>query len=163
MTGLETLLQRFESRRNDARMVSPASDEELRRIDEALGRPLPASLRALLHEVGAGLYEGGHEIFGPSRLMLHDIELVPDLLSVRARLMAEGVLHPHFLPFHRGGATFHLIRTEGPGAGCVVSLPSGRVYADLVSFIEQVLLRDQGGPDTRPSKPSASTSGGMSC
>src|SRR6185295_8550019 len=137
-TGLETLLQRFESRRNDARMISPASDEELRRIDEALGRPLPASLRALLHEVGAGLYEGGHEIFGPSRLM------------------AEGVLHPHFLPFHRGGATFHLIRTAGPGAGCVVSLPSGRVYADLVSFIEQVLLRDQGGPDTRPSKPSAS-------
>jgi len=78
-------------------------------------------------------------------------------------LMAEGVLHPHFLPFHRGGATFHLIRTEGPGAGCVVSLPSGRVYADLPSFIEQVLLRDQGGPDARPSQPAASTSGGVSC
>jgi len=163
MTGLETLLHRFESGRSDARMTSPASDEELRRIDEALGRPLPVPLRALLREVGSGLYEGGHEIFGPSRLMLHDIELVPDILSMHARLTAEGVLHPHFLPFHRGGATFHLIRTEGPGAGCVVSLPSGRVYADLASFIEQVLLRDQGGPDARPSKPSTSTSGGVSC
>ena len=163
MTGLEVLLHRFESGRRDARMTSPASDEELRRIDEALGSPLPAPLRALLHEVGGGLYEGGHEIFGPSRVMLHDIELVPDILSVRTRLMAEGVLHPHFLPFHRGGATFHLIRTEGPGAGCVVSLPSGRVYADLPSFIEQVLLRDQGVPDARPSQPAASTSGGVSC
>jgi len=163
MTGLEILLHRFESGRRDARMTSPASDEELQRIDEALGRPVPAPLRALLHEVGGGLYEGGHEIFGPSRVMLHDIELVPDILSVRTRLMAEGVLHPHFLPFHRGGATFHLIRTEGPGAGCVVSLPSGRVYADLPSFIEQVLLRDQGGPDARPSQPAASTSGGVSC
>jgi len=163
MTGLEVLLHRFESGRRDARMTSPASDEELQRIDEALGRPLPPPLRALLHEVGGGLYEGGHEIFGPSRVMLHDIELVPDILSVRTRLMAEGVLHPHFLPFHRGGATFHLIPTEGPGAGCVVSLPSGRVYADLPSFIEQVLLRDQGGPDARPSQPAASTSGGVSC
>jgi hypothetical protein len=163
MTGLEALLHRFERGRKDGRMASPASDEELQRIDEALGHPLPAPLRALLHEVGGGLYEGGHEIFGPSRLMVHDIEIVPDILSMRARLTAEGVLHPHFLPFHRGGATFHLIRTEGPGAGCVVSLPSGRVYADLPSFIEQVLLRDQGGPGARPSNPSASTTGGMSC
>jgi len=163
MTSLETVLQRIRNGGNDARMTSPASDEELLRIDGALGRRLPAPLRALLHEVGGGLYEGGHEIFGPSRVMLHDIELVPDILSVRTRLMAEGVLHPHFLPFHRGGATFHLIRTEGPGVGCVVSLPSGRVYADLASFIEQVLLRDQGRPDARPSKPSASTNGGVSC
>jgi len=161
MTGLEALLHRFERHQNDARMTAPASEEELRRIDEALGRPLPAPLRALLHEVGGGLYEGGHEIFGPSRLMLHDIELVPDLLSMRARLTAEGVLHPHFLPFHRGGATFHLIRTEGPGAGCVVSLPSGRVFADLASFIEQVLLRSQSAADGRASK--VPDSGGMSC
>jgi hypothetical protein len=162
MTNLAALLQRFENG-TDARMVVRASDEELRRIEEVLGRPLPAPLRALLSEVGSGLYEGGHEIFGPQRLMLHDIELVPDLLSVRARLAAEGVLHPHFLPFHRGGATFHLVRTQGAGAGCVVSLPSGRVYADIVSFIEQVLLGSPRESGPRRSKPSASTSGGMSC
>lgn len=162
MTDLAVLLHRLKDGA-DARMTVPASDPELCRIDEALGYPLPAALRSLLREVGSGLYEGGHEIFGPLRLMLHDIELVPDLLSVRARLLAEGVLHPQFLPFHRGGATFHLVRTEGAGAGCVVSLPSGRVYADLASFIEQVLLRGYGGAESRPLKPSASTSGGLSC
>jgi hypothetical protein len=162
MTSLAALLQRFEDGA-DARMTVPAPDEELRRIEEALARPLPAPLRALLSQVGSGLYEGGHEIFGPQRLMLHDIELVPDILSVRARLTAEGVLHPHFLPFHRGGATFHLIRMEGAGAGCVVSLPAGRVYADLASFIEQVLLGSPREPGPRLSNPSVSTSGGMSC
>lgn len=161
MTDLAALLHRFEDGA-DARMTVPATDEELRRVDEVLGHPLPAPLRALLREVGGGLYEGGHEIFGPLRLMLHDIELVPDLLSVRARLLAEGVLHPQFLPFHRGGATFHLIRTEGAGAGCVVSLPAGRVYADLATFVEQVLLT-HGGADACSPKPSVSTSGGMSC
>jgi len=145
ITSMATVVQRF-GNRADARMTTPSSEEDLRRVEDALGHPLPAALRALLHEVGGGLYEGGHEIFGPVRLMLHDIELVPDLLSVRARLTAEGVLHPQFVPFHREGATFHLIRTDGPGAGCVVSLPAGRVYADLASFVEQVLLRPGPGP-----------------
>ena len=162
MTALAALLQRLEGG-GDARMTVPAPEEELRRIEEALGRPLPPALRSLLSQVGSGLYEGGHEVFGPQRLMLHDIELVPDLLSVRARLAAEGVLHPHFLPFHRGGATFHLIRTEGAGAGCVVSLPAGRVYADLASFIEQVLLGSPRESGPRPSKSSVSTSGGIAC
>ena len=140
MSSLADLFQRFDSD-SEARMTVLASDEDLSRLDGALGRPLPAPLRALLKEVGAGLYEGGHEIFGPTRLMVHDIELVPDLLSVRARLAAEGVLDPHFVPFHRAGATFHLIRTDGAGAGGVVSLPSGKVWGDLASFVEQVLLR----------------------
>ena len=140
MTTITALCRRL-GNGADARMTVPASDEELDRLQETLGHPLPPSFRALLREVGGGLYEGGHEIFGPSRVMIHDIELVPDLLTVRARLFAEGALHPQFLPFHRGGATFHLIRMEGAGAGCVVSLPSGRVYGDLVSFVEPVLLR----------------------
>jgi hypothetical protein len=143
MTALETLLRRFEDG-DDARMTVPASDDALRRLEERLGRALPAALRALFRSVGSGLYAGGHEIFGPSRLMMHDIELVPDLLGVRARLAAEGVLDPQFVPFHRGGATIHLIRVDGPGAGCVVSLPAGRVYADLGSFVEHVLLRTSG-------------------
>jgi hypothetical protein len=138
MTALAVLLRRLKDG-GDARMTAPASDDDLRRIDEALGRPLPAPLRALLSEVGAGLHEGGHEIFGPSRVMIHDIELVPDLLTVRARLFSEGLLDPHFVPFHRGGATFHLLRTDGDGE--IISLPPGRVYPDLASFVEGVLLR----------------------
>jgi hypothetical protein len=143
MTSLETLFRRFENGA-DARMTVAASDDDLRRLDEALGQPLPAPLRALLHEVGGGLYEGGHEIFGPSRVMIHDIELVPDLLSVRARLAAEGLLHPQFVPFHRAGATIHLMRMDGAGAGCVVSLPAGKVWGDLAAFLEQVVLRQTG-------------------
>jgi hypothetical protein len=140
MSSIGTLFQRLEGR-GDARMTVAASDEDLRRLDVALGCPLPAPLRALLREVGAGLYDGGHEIFGPSRLMLHDIELVPDLLSVHARLSAEGALDPHCVPFHRGGTTFHLMSMEGPDAGSVVSLPAGRVYPELATFVERVLLR----------------------
>lgn len=140
MTAMAALVQRFQGGA-DARMTVPAAEGDLRRLEDALGRPLPGPLRALLREVGSGLYEGGHEIFGPMRLMLHDIELVPDLLTVHARLTAQGALHPQFVPFHREGGTFHLIRTDGPGTGCVVSLPAGRVYADLASFVEQVLLR----------------------
>jgi hypothetical protein len=144
MTALEALFRRFEEGA-DARMTVAASDEDLRRLDEALGRPLPAPLRALLREVGGGLYEGGHEIFGPTRAMIHDIELVPDLLTVRARLQAEGLLHPQFVPFHRAGATIHLMRMEGAGTGCVVSLPAGKVWGDLTAFLEQVVLRHAGG------------------
>jgi hypothetical protein len=140
VSGLASLFPRFDEG-NEARMTVLASEEDLHRLDGALGRPLPGPLRALLKEVGAGLYEGGHEIFGPVRLMVHDIELVPDLLSVRARLAAEGVLDPRFIPFHRSGATIHLIRTEGAGASDVVSLPPGRAWTDLSSFVEQVLLR----------------------
>ena len=143
MSALAGLFPRFDDR-SEARMTVLASDQDLCRLEGALGRPLPVPLRALLKEVGAGLYEGGHEIFGPSRLMVHDIELVPDLLSVRARLDAEGVLDPRFVPFHRAGATFHLIRADGSGAD-VISLPAGRVWADLASFVEQELLRGRNG------------------
>lgn len=145
MSALSTLMERFEDGA-EARMTVRATEDELRRLEEALGRPLPTPLRTLLREVGGGLYEGGHEIFGPSRVMIHDIELVPDLLTVRARLAAEGRLDPGLVAFHRGGATFHLLRTDGAGAGRVISLPAGRVYADLASFLEQVLLR----PTARP-------------
>ena len=84
MSALAALFQRFEDG-TDARMSIPASEDDLRRLDEALGRPLPAPLRALLREVGGGLFAGGHEIFGPSRVMIHDIELV---------LLALGFLGP---------------------------------------------------------------------
>ena len=139
MTSLGSVLRRFE-REGDAHMTVAASEEDLRRLDAALGVPVPAPLRALLREVGAGLYDGGHEIFGPSRLMTHDIELVPDLLTVRARLAERGALPPELVPFHRAGATYHLIRAGGAEPGGVVSVPSGPVWSDLASFVEQVLL-----------------------
>jgi hypothetical protein len=124
-----------------SRMTEPASDESLDHVERALGAPLPPELRALLREVGSGLYERGHEVFGPSRVMIHDIELVPDMLSMRARLAGpEGAIASHLVPFHRGRGSVHLIRTGGPRVGEVVSLPPGATYADLPTFIEQVIL-----------------------
>src|SRR5262249_14434954 len=116
------------------------SEEDLRRLEEAIGARVPEPLRTFLREFGGGLYEGGHEFFGPTRLMIHDIELIPDMLTMRARMSAAG-LGEHLLPFHREGSTVHRGRSDESARGQGVSLPEGEVYADLVSFVEQVVLR----------------------
>ena len=128
------------ARGREARMTAPVPEDELDRLERALDHPLPAELRELLGALGAGLYEHGHEIFGPVRVMIHDIELVPDILSVRARLAASGGLAPGLVPFHRLGGRVHLVRAVGPRAGEVVSLPAGAVFPDLAAFVDQVLL-----------------------
>ena len=123
-----------------SRMTVPATEEDLRHLERALGAPLPPELRALLSDIGAGLYEHGHEVFGPSRVMIHDIELVPDMLSMRARLGAEGAAPGQVVPFHRGGGAVHVIRIAGPRLGEVLSLPPGATYPDLPTFIERVMF-----------------------
>jgi SMI1/KNR4 family protein SUKH-1 len=144
VNGLASFIESL-GMRADARMTARASEEDLRRLEETLGRAVPEPLRTLLREVGGGLYEGGHEFFGPTRVMIHDIELVPDMLTMRARLGAGGHLEENLLPFHREGSTVHLLRTDGEGRGQVIAHPAGRVYPDLVAFVEQVVL-----PPTRP-------------
>jgi hypothetical protein len=124
----------------ESRIAVPASDDELRRLEGALGLPLPAELRSLLLQIGPGLYDHGHEVFGPARVMIHDIELVPDLLSVRARLGAQEGMPRDAVPFHRGSRGIHFIRTQGPHAGEVLSASGGMAYPDLGSFVEAVLL-----------------------
>jgi hypothetical protein len=144
VNGLASFIESL-GMRADARMTARASEDDLRRLEETLGRAVPEPLRTLLREVGGGLYEGGHEFFGPTRVMIHDIELVPDMLTMRARLGAAGRLEEDLLPFHREGSTVHLVRIDGEGRGQVVSHPAGQVYPDLVAFVEQVVL-----PPTRP-------------
>jgi cell wall assembly regulator SMI1 len=124
----------------EARMTAPASEEDLRRVEAALGARLPDALRAFLARLGGGLYEHGHEVFGPSRVMVHDIELVPDILSMRSRVLAEGGLGGDLVPFHRSGAVLHLMRTAGVGRGEIVSLPAGETFPDLAAFLEKVML-----------------------
>ena len=145
MNGLASFIESLGARA-DPRLTVPASEDELRRLEETLGRSVPEPLRTLLREVGGGLYEGGHEFFGPTRVMIHDIELVPDMLTMRARVGAAGPLEEDLLPFHREGSTVHLVRTDEAGRGQVVSHPAGEVYPDLVSFVEEVVFR----PGARP-------------
>lgn len=135
---LDAVLDAFDAG-PDAHMTSPASADDLRRVEERLGHALPASLCTLLLRVGGGLLAQGHEVFGPSRVMVHDIELVPDLLSVHARMTAEGRLDGSLVPFHRLGDVVHAMRVTGPAAGQVVSIPPGQVYEDLSDFLERVV------------------------
>ena len=87
--------------------------------------------------------------------MIHDIELVPDLLTTRARLAANARCLPDYLvPFHRFGQLFHLldtrrIRREG---ALVLAADASAAYPDLASFLDAVVLpaappiRLDGGP-----------------
>jgi hypothetical protein len=118
-----------------------ASDEELAGLEAALGHPLPESYKALLGLMGGGLYYDRHEIFGPHIVMIHDIEMVPSLLTMRLRLRAELRSHAGFLPLHADGTRVHLIDVSDPeGAAPVVALDGSGHYPDLAAFLEAVVL-----------------------
>jgi SMI1/KNR4 family protein SUKH-1 len=139
--------------------AGPCTENELRYLEDALGAALPSAYRAFLARVGGGVYYLRHEIFGAHRVMVHDIELLPDVLSFR-HWLGIGV-PPGLLPFHRAGARIHALALEGPDAGRVVVLeasarrseapprslstvPSGDAsaeagYPDFVTFLEQVV------------------------
>jgi hypothetical protein len=121
----------------------PSTELELAALESALGFPLPADFRAFLLRLGGGLFFNGHEIFGPRRVMRHDIELVPDILSMRrwlARDRPSGVPEG-FLPIHRARGVVHLMDARPDRSGeSVVSLPAATPYPDLASFLETVVL-----------------------
>jgi hypothetical protein len=134
---LDEIILRLE-RDGSAHTTSGVSDEgELAGLEQALGQPLPATLRAFLARVGGGIFYGRHEIFGGHRVMIHDIELVPSLRSVALQLRAAASPPPAgWLPFHRADGGFHLI----DAAGRVVSWPPQARHASLEAFLEQVVL-----------------------
>ena len=139
--SLVQILDIFDRDRERHMIAGPASDEELARLEAGLGKKLPAPFRALLARFGGGLFYNGHEIFGPTRTMVHDIELVPDMLSVRHRLVEEGSLPEGFLPFHRARGVVNLIDArEGVGTGEIVPLSQSPPHPDLASFLELVVL-----------------------
>jgi hypothetical protein len=122
-------------------LTQRCSEQDLERLEASLGLRLPASYRALLARVGCGILYDRHEIFGGLRLMLHDIELVPDLLSLQARLQAEGSRWPETLvPFHRGRGAIHRLDLSRGGALVPVVAENGRFYADLPDFLETFVL-----------------------
>jgi SMI1/KNR4 family protein SUKH-1 len=117
------------------------SELELDALEEALGGKLPEQFRTLLSRVGGGIFYERHELFGARRLMVHDIELVPDLLSFHRRFAADNQTAPTaaLVPFHRADGVVHLLDLRS-GAEAVVSADGGRSYPDLASFLLRVVI-----------------------
>lgn len=140
----ETLLARFERDAVRHTTAGPASEQELQHLEAAIGYALPAPFRGFLARLGGGLYYERHEIFGPARVMIHDIELVPPLAHVCHGLPA-GVI-----PIHRFETRIHFmdLRQAGPSVA-VFSLVSGERHRDFPTFLEAVVL--PGGAVSGPS------------
>lgn len=119
----------------------PASEEDLKALEKAIGYPLPASLRTFLARFGGGLFYQGHEIFGPHRVIIHDIELVPSLPVMLSRLKAQNIPEG-VVPFHRVDGVIHLIdlRPQSQQPERIVSLPYGSSYPDFADFLQAVVL-----------------------
>jgi hypothetical protein len=138
--SLEEILDLF-ARDVAAHIVgTPAGEQDLANLEQAVGGPLPRSFRAFLSRFGGGLFYQGHEIFGPRRVIIHDIELVPSLpviLRQRGQEFPAGVV-----PFHRVSGLLHLfdLRPESTQPDRITSLPAGSTYPDLAHFLQAVVL-----------------------
>jgi hypothetical protein len=120
-------------------MMGGASTEiELRGLEETLGRPLPEAYRLFLRRVGGGVFYLKHEIFGAHRVMIHDIELVPDVLSFRTWLRT---MPPTQLPIHRADGRIHVIDLDtgecAPLGPAVAGQPR---YRDFATFLAATVL-----------------------
>lgn len=145
---IEETLEVLERDRARHMTTDRATERELDALEEALGRPLPEDFRTLLARLGGGILYERHELFGARRLMVHDIELVPDLLFFRRRFAedaGEG-LAPHLVPFHRAGGTVHLLDLGKGSQAPVVSADRARSYPDLACFLQRVVIPEA----TRP-------------
>ena len=122
--------------------TDPASQSDLDVLEEALGQRLPDEFRALLARFGGGIFYERHELFGARRLMIHDIELVPDLLTFR-RLLADDVvreLERGLVPFHRADGRIHLLDLRRATGATVISADGKRSYPDLTCFLAEVVI-----------------------
>ena len=116
----------------------PVPREQIAELEARLGRRLPPELAAMLETVGNGIFFGKEELFGPRRLMVHDIELLPDMMSVKA---ATRGLPDEWLPFHRCDGMLHVVDLSPEAAGAVYSWPDKVHRGDVGSFLASRLLR----------------------
>jgi hypothetical protein len=132
---LETLLERIEKEASRHHTAGPASEADLARLEAALGHVLPAPFRVFLARSGSGLYYERHEIFGPLHTMIHDIEIVPPLVSV-CRGLPAGVI-----PVHRADSVIHFMDLRGGVEPVsVFSLLSSDRYSDFTTFLRDVVV-----------------------
>lgn len=137
---LESVLDKLERDRDRHMLSSVMGSQDLATLERELGRRLPDPVRSLLERLGGGILYERHELFGPRRLMIHDIELVPDVLSMRQRLRSRPQgLPAHLLPLHRCEGTLHLVDVSRPEAPMTAE-DGGRQWPDLASFLQEMLL-----------------------
>jgi SMI1/KNR4 family protein SUKH-1 len=122
-------------------LTQRCSEHELDALEEALGQCLPADFRSLLVRVGGGILYDRHEVFGGRRLIVHDIELVPDLLSMY-RLLAESHANwpAHLVPMHRSQGVLHLLDLSAGAGHASVQAADGRAWPNLPAFLDAVVL-----------------------
>jgi hypothetical protein len=137
-TAMDHVLERLE--RDSAAHLGrdvPDDDASLDHLEARLGRRLPADLRRLIGLFGGCVLYDQNEIFGTRRLLVHDIEMVPDLLSVRRRLG----LPADLVPFHRADGVTHAVdlRQATETATPVIALGRPERYASLAEFLDAVV------------------------
>jgi hypothetical protein len=121
--------------------TGPLDEDHLTGFEARAGMPLPPSFRAFLARFGGGLYYHGHEIFGPTQVYIHDIELVPDLVGIRRWLGAQGLEVPAgALAFHRARGAIHLLDAAPGSPERVTTLGGSSSFPDLASFLEAIVL-----------------------
>jgi hypothetical protein len=110
--------------------------EQITALEARLGRPLPPALTAVLESIGNGIFFGKEELLGPRRLMVHDIELLADMMSVKAQ--APGLPEP-WLPFHRCDGVIHAVDLSPETYGEVHAWPGGAPCGDITVFLAERL------------------------
>jgi hypothetical protein len=132
---LEALLARCAAGRALHMTSGPCGDDEVWDLERTLGAAIPEPFRTFLMRLGGGVFFMRHEIFGAHRVMVHDIELVPDILSFRNWL---GTVPSMWIPVHREEEQVHVLELN---TGRVRPLEgAGTIYPDFEDFLERVVL-----------------------
>lgn len=144
---LEEIFDMLDADRGRHMMADAATLGDLDHLETVLGRRVPRKLRAFLERFGGGIFYERHEIFGCRRLMIHDIEMVPDLLTMSRRLEESDGLPSDLLPFHRADGVVHLMDLRvGAAESPVLSWKGSATYPDLAAFLEAVVVPSRLNP-----------------
>jgi hypothetical protein len=141
-SAMATMLAKVELDRGQHLIGPPSTSADLDALEAAVGTPLPIEFRQLLGRLGGAILYDRHELFGPSRVLVHDIEMVPDLLSLRAGLRRDLRLPAHLIPFHRADGVIHALDLSGADATTapVVAVDGDARYPSLSAFVREVVL-----------------------
>lgn len=129
---MTALIENVERHAPEHLRFGPVPREEITALEARLGRPLPPALAAVLEKLGNGIFFGKEELLGPRRLMVHDIELLADMMTVKAQ--APG-MPEDWLPFHRCDGVIHAVDLSPAAFGQVRAWPGGAPRGEIADFL----------------------------